>query len=56
LNNLKNNNLKSFEGNPDVPAWRRYFFEVSEGKMQMKFSMLESHFKETGYKTVSLLN
>ena len=43
-----------FKGNLDLQAWRRFFFEASEGTMQMDFSILENYINETDYQTVGL--
>ena len=44
-----------FKGNPDLPAWQRYFFDVSDGAMHIDFYTLRNYIKYTKYETVSFM-
>ena len=47
-------NLFELLGNPDFAPWQKYFFEVSEGTMQINFIDLKNLVEDTNYEKVHI--
>ena len=52
----RENDISLFEllGNPDFAPWQKYFFEVSEGTMQIDFIDLKNLVEDTNYEKVHI--